>query len=519
METRIPTVEEAPAEQRPALLPVEKLKVLCLEKFNEYKIQEFRLQGETESLRTFVDFCFLENGKYDTTRIVWITENAFVRLRKGLYSPFGCYRNRHFSLKLWATADGRFHDHKLYIHSSTTEEAIAALDLLAGLQDSYFKKMELEYNDGNYEELPICPLRGRHLEIYIRNANRENSFTYMVFTPDQCRTLASSGIRTSIGFACCIFKDEGIAFVEASAARANRESGPAKLSMNSLCFNERNLLLFIIQHILESLMLSGIRLLHEEGCRTLAAADLQNLELHCYCQLADRGAALVESVREGRGPIGLSIEHIFDSPERFLSFTHALRGNTYLERLDLSDVWFDDGSSQALTSALLENKELVHFGLRFCRLDDHFWSELMAAISTHPTLRTLKFRDIYNADGRSSSSSTKRERTQAVADMLLVNKHIDEIPFCGEVSFDRDDWNTLVAPRVECNLYRKLFVPIQKIQEPRTRAAIVAQALARVEKKPSLIWMILSQNHDVICNYLDAARTWDNDSESAVSRH
>jgi hypothetical protein len=179
----------------------------------------------------------------------------------------------------------------------------------------------------------------------------------------------------------------------------------------------------------------------------------------------------------------------------FLSCIHALSGNTYVERLDLFDVGYREGSPEALASALPEDKGLVHFGLNGCRLDDHCWSELMAAITTHPTLRTLHFQNVYNFDGGHSSSSTKRERTKAIANMLLViNKHIDEIPFCCEVSFDQGDWSALVTPTLECNLYRKRFVPIQKIQEPSTR---VAQALARVEKKLLLVWMVLLPGHSL----------------------
>jgi hypothetical protein len=36
-------------------------------------------------------------------------------------------------------------DRDLNIHSSTTEEVIAALDLLVGLQDSYFERITIEY--------------------------------------------------------------------------------------------------------------------------------------------------------------------------------------------------------------------------------------------------------------------------------------------------------------------------------------------------------------------------------------
>jgi hypothetical protein len=249
------------------------------------------------------------------------------------------------------------------------------------------------------------------------------------------------------------------------------------------------------------LALHGIHLFHEETCRVLAAADLQNLELHCR-RLPDGGATLFESVREGRGPRGLTIwRQLFDSAERFFSFINALRGNTYLERLHLSNI-HADGSPQALARALLENKGLIHFGLDRCTLDGNCWSELMAAISTHPTLRTLNFPGIRNVDGLPPSSSEKRDKTKAVADMLLVNKHIDEISSFCKFSFDRDAWDTLVAPRVQCNLYRKRLSPIPKIKALTTRAAVVGRALARVESKPSLVWMVLSQNHDIVCSYL-----------------
>jgi hypothetical protein len=418
----------------------------------------------------------------------------------------GDYRSESFRLAL--ARDGSLNQY-LCIHSSTTEEAIAALDLLVGLQDSYFKKIQLQYfdreNDSNGQRL-ICPLRGRHLENFVRNANRENTFFNMRFTRDQCRTLATSGIRTNIGFWDCEFEDEGIAFVEASAARENQESGPAKLTIwDMLPFDEVNFRLFLSQHRLESLTLYYIRSLPEENCRVLAAADLQNLEF-LACELADGGAALVECVKDGRGPRGLRLgRYQFDSAERFISFINALRGNTYLERLDLSGIGSRndvEAQAQALARALLENQGLVHFGLHRCTLDGPCWSELMAAIYTHPTLRTLNFRHICYRDGRRASSPEKRDRTKAVANMLLVNKHIDEIPFCCEVSFDLDDWSVLVSPRVECNLYRKRLSPIPKIKALSTRATVVGRALLHMEKSPSLVWMVLSQNHDIVCSYL-----------------
>jgi hypothetical protein len=50
-----------------------------------------------------------------------------------------------------------------------------------------------------------------------------------------------------------------------------------------------------------------------------------------------------------------------------------------------------------------------------------------------------------NASGGFASSSTKRDRAKAIADMLLVNTHIDEIIFCGGPSFNQGDWNALLV--------------------------------------------------------------------------
>jgi hypothetical protein len=140
----------------------------------------------------------------------------------------------------------------------------------------------------------------------------------------------------------------------------------------------------------------------------------------------------------------------------------------------------------------------------------------MAAISTHPSLRTLKFRDIDARGVRSSSNSKSRKsRTKSLANMLLVNTNIDAIPFYASgKSFTRNGWNALVAPRLEFNLCWKRLPAIQSIHAASTRAATVARALVRVKKNPSLVWMVLSQNYDVICSYLDAASTRDDDSVS-----
>jgi hypothetical protein len=59
------------------------------------------------------------------------------------------------------------------------------------------------------------------------------------------------------------------------------------------------------------------------------------------------------------------------------------------------------------------------------------------------------------------------------------------------------------------------IIEFDVVSTPSNRAAVVARALARVGRKPSLVWMVLSQNNDVVCSYLDEALE---DSVSVPSR-
>jgi hypothetical protein len=133
------------------------------------------------------------------------------------------------------------------------------------------------------------------------------------------------------------------------------------------------------------LTLRRVPLLEGDVYRAVGAAEIPDLALD-GCRLEDGGATLVESVSMGRGSNGLSIaRHLFDSLERSISFVSALRGNTYVERLELKYFHtFRDGATQALAPALRENKGLANLAtLVECCFDNLSWSELMAAVSTH----------------------------------------------------------------------------------------------------------------------------------------
>jgi hypothetical protein len=474
----------------------------------EFPFNEYRLDGIPESLNTFVDEFLKEDGTYDYDRLIWTSKKSFVRVGEYRRRVDGnryrarlpmTYRNYRFGLRL--TSGSRCLP--LYIHSTTLEDAMACLEFLVGLHDDHFEKMELCYFD---EFSQLCPLTSVILEKMLQqNAKRKHVLSDMVFTPDQCRPLATSGTRTDIELYRCRFHDDGAAFLEALVERGDPQTGLAKLSVaGGLPFAEGILILFV--HMLECLRLNRIDLESEEACCAVAAAELQSLNL-AYCGLGDGGASLVESMKEGRGPkelllvksTGVNDWRLFDSPERFISFLDALRGNSHLERLVLP--CFDlreRGIRDALAAAFFENKGLVHLELPYCRLNKSRFCDIFRAISTHPSLRTLDLacRDIINMD--------KTAATKAVAEMLSVNKQLERIRIkdCFRSSFDSSAWAALVTPRLECNVHRKRFPGIQEITPLSTRAAVLASALAHVRNKPWLVCMLLRENADIISSYL-----------------
>jgi hypothetical protein len=189
---------------------------------------------------------------------------------------------------------------------------------------------------------------------------------------------------------------------------------------------------------------------------------------------------------------------------------NALRGDGHLERLHFLPIT-DHLKPRALAAALHENKGLVHLTVDFPPSDDSDRTELLEAISLHPSLRSLDLKMSPSPPSldlamRYSDTNLKKRReiTKAVADTLSVNDRVEEMRFDDD-TFDEDDWNAYVAPRLECNLYRKWLPSIQKIEDASTRAAVLARALAKFASKPHLLWMLLNQNHDIISSYLDSA--------------
>jgi hypothetical protein len=458
-------------------------------------------------LKAFLDLFLLENGEYDSNRAILIPDSdAFVCINQESLEEKvpRAYREGVFQVSL-SSDNHRYQN--LSVLSPTVEKAMPCLDFLFGLHDSHFQELELSYNvpEDDEGEPPICPLTNRCLEkLLLQNTKRDNTFYDMTFTPEHSRILATSG--TIIGLCNCSFPDGGVAFVD----EAQQHSSITKLSLyERLPFDDRNFV-WCLDHLnLEYLNLSSITLDDGQTCRAVATAQINYLCLRdCEFEAEEAVQVLVNNVRAGRGPKGFSLEREpFKSSERLGDVMNALRGNTYLERLDLGSLDVRTGTFQALVAALRENRGLTHLGLIECFVDDRGWDSLMDAIAEHPSLRTLFFEQILEANEHEDESLIfeRRDPVHALAGMLAKNEQVDEIEVADSV--DRDVWNAVVAPRLEINSYRKRLLTIQKIQDPATRAAVTAIALARLKNKASLQFILLSQNEDIISCYLSEALT------------
>jgi hypothetical protein len=106
---------------------------------------------------------------------------------------------------------------------------------------------------------------------------------------------------------------------------------------------------------------------------------------------------------------------------------------------------------------LCENKgRLVHLTVTFPAFDDIGWTGLLESTSMHPSLLSLDLK-ISHIDQRVSVVLPRQLQ------ICCQSTNDDD-------TFDSDDWDTSISPRLECNDYRKRFPSILKIEVASTLA-------------------------------------------------
>ena len=94
---------------------------------------------------------------------------------------------------------------------------------------------------------------------------------------------------------------------------------------------------------------------------------------------------------------------------------------------------------------------------------------------------------------------------ERVGELLSSNSQIDTLKISGPC-FDRELWDLLVRPHLNCNLFRKRCKAIQNIAGRGSfRAGVLAEGLVKVNDDPAIIWMLLSMNQDFIAESLYTA--------------
>jgi hypothetical protein len=504
------------SEQRadsPLLAPV-KFKVTATEDAHVKKqITQYELKGRPESLNRFLDLFFTNSSAYDYFRYIWVTDCSFVRLRTdGIFtftSPQN-YKTPHFQVFLHRGSSVQC----LSIYASKLADAKHCLNFLCGLPNNHYQCLHVTHSLSSTRDVyPPCPIGIYQLKKFLGNRGeqqQQHGFSFMSFRPEECRILAESSFRLGD----CKFLDEGRSFLEVFTERQGTAQTNIAIEAR-LPFNQECWILFLDklketdQKLLKSLSLCGIEL-NQESCRALAEAEIQHLALLGGCELEDQGAALIESVIARRGARELCLEDPsgwkpFQTQERWESFINALRGNNRLKHLRIGMLDADE-VLEVLADALPENQGLVHLSIHDPLIGTSCWSKVVCAISRHPSLRTLNFdvssEEESDEENYVSGEEAKRERTRDVANMLSVNQHVEEIRFY-DSTFNRPEWDSDVVPRLECNIYRKKFPSIQKIEMASTRAAVLGAAMARVSNAPSLLWMLLSKNQDTVVSRIE----------------
>jgi hypothetical protein len=446
--------------------------------YNRYE----RLDNPLETLKDFVDLLRSADA-------IWIAHSgAFVSFA---YQDLpGSYQDFRFVVSLKGKNK---ENEEIRIYASTTQHAIACLEFLVRLPDSWYTDIFIGQKKHNGPDR-TCLLTNHQLGRMLQNSKRSTAFMGMVFTVEHSRVLATCGLKSELQLINCSGEDGGASFVR-SYAEGN---GPSKLRFaRRLPFSREHwALLLNQQNPPESIELSFMSL-DLESSRAVAAAGLQSFVFD-QCRFEDEGASLIESVRTGLGPHGLSFLDTkpFTTLERWMSFMNALEENN--GSLKFLKIWNTAGGDEihrALAVALRKNNGLVALNVRVTSYAH--WMNVLQPISAHPAIRKL---DLSFFDAR-NDERMKRLQTRAAATMLLVSTQVEDIEFYGTV-YDRMIWDTRVAPRLEYNIYRKRFPAIQKVGDTSTRAALLGAAMGRVRTKPSLLYMLLCDNRDTVVSHL-----------------
>jgi hypothetical protein len=551
-----------PQQQDPSqqivLIKVQKLnRILSQERIEGIDEYQIKRSATVASLKDFIDiYAAYAAGKRRVRNrlFIWPTEGAFVCLEDGFLNPYinGLledtsnllrYRFRAHLLLRLESPNGSFIF--VHIHATTGKEAGVCLEFLLGLSDSHFSKIHIFANGQRHgyrnQMLPAFPFPHGALQTLLQNEKRKIGFCYFTFSEEALCILRTCEQKSQLAFHHCRFSDKCAIFQSQEWQRG----GPVQLTLEFELIEDpfgliENLLIFldsIENSRLESLKLSHGRIRDRRVCQYLATATIPKLHL-VDVEMDDNGTSIIDSVTLGRGArsLFLSSKHRgdlspvlnilgraklkpFQTLTQWRSFLSALRGNSNLQCLSISNVDLGVDEWLALAEALRENQGLYCLAISEVAIDNRCWDHLVSSIASHRRLRELNFSSIRATREGSSflSDADRHQRTQSVKEMLSVNITLDTM-FFDPLIYDHVCWERSIRPKLMHNRFRKRSVSIQNIESASLRASVLGAGLFSVRKQPSLLWLLLSMNRDIVAERLLTRKQESSSLDTSLAR-
>jgi hypothetical protein len=382
----------------------------------------------------------------------------------------------------------------LCVHAATAEDAVEGVERLMGLDRGDYRRVSIVYDDDLThldDELQLARL--------LQLPGIGQRFSRVDLSAEYSRVLGASAGKSQLVLLRCRFEDGGSAFVDAFAQSDGQEGTLALHSENPFDLEPWNAFLCLLQEKgLKHLEVYNA-LFDADGSEALAVAKVEKLSL-CFCHVADGGNALSGSIER------------VEVQENFPCTVRARH------RKVVMPITFSCCHSSERYEAKAANFKVFRYGfqeekrtkiLNCWKHSQTRWSKTRVCWAINTGRISLElFRDTLSCGSWNLHvipllvlitllrEKKKVARTKAIAAMLSTNEQVDEIPFDDSI-FNRAEYASRVAPRLECNLHRKRF---RQIGTSSARRALVGAALSKVNTNRSLIFLLVSQNHDLVAD-------------------
>ena len=255
---------------------------------------------------------------------------------------------------------------------------------------------------------------------------------------------------------------------------------------------------------LQSLVI-GTFVLTAPQMRALASANGVQVALE-YCNLTPTSFDLATCLQDNLGP-AILYRCELDS----VSLAAALPNNTSLRQLTLRSSYGNSAKDRtiikALAIALKSNKGLETLSLAHCTVSNENCQILCDSLKHHSALKVLDLTKTSKGAAADTVSHLQSLEQILHTNTVLHTIHMDTIVVEGNASISQGVgvWQGQIVSRLERNLYRARVDAIQHAAASK-RPTLLAHSVAAVTGSPGVVWMILSQNVDVIAGTLQQPR-------------